>query len=87
MDFRLFMNAPAIIILYLFLYVLLALYPAGSVAACQSLHFFPGHQVEVAGNGVLQRGRRHAVLQCSLEILAVQPPAKESPPPTRSTMG
>ena len=40
MDFRLFMNAPAIIILYLFLYVLLALYPAGSVAACQCLHFF-----------------------------------------------
>ena len=70
--FKLLYSSVLLIPLYDSPHPALSLYTSGSIAACQSLHFLPGYQIEVAGNSVLQCRSRHAVLQRCLEILAVQ---------------
>ena len=56
----------------------LSLHASGSVSAGQGLNLFSGYQVEIAGDGVLQRGSRHTEFQSRLEVLAVQHTADDA---------
>ena len=50
----------------------LSLNAAAAVAAGERLNFLAGYKVEVAGDGVLERGGCNAELEGRLEVLAVE---------------
>ena len=54
------------------IYAFLALNAAGAVAARKRFYLLTGNEVEVAGDCMLQRGRRYAEFQRGLEVLTVQ---------------
>ena len=53
-------------------YFHLSLNTTAAVAACESFNFLSGYKVEVAGDGVLERGCSYAEFKRGLEVLAVE---------------